>query len=61
MILYWTKEKPSVEGWYFWKKSKTTKDPWKFSTIFYISRDNTYWETGTLIIPPKGGWWSLIS
>lgn len=63
----WSKEIPKKEGWYFWRRSKNIKDSWKWSAIFIMNEyreeselDVSFWEGGTEIEAPRGGWWSLI-
>lgn len=70
----WTKERPTKEGWYFWRKSKVQSDPWKWNTYFIVDEGEdsrmtdmqgdpvrfTCWEAGSDVYWPKGGWWCLI-
>jgi len=55
----WTKEKPTEEGWYFWKARKNTQDQWKFFAYFILKEgdDYTCWADGADSLWPVGGWW----
>ena len=55
----WTKNKPTEEGWYFWKARKNTQDRRKFFA-YYVSKENdgyTCWADGAELLWPDGGWW----
>ena len=54
----WAKEKPTTEGWYFWRKRKTQNDPFNW-LAFFVDRDGEVWESGTNVTDPPGGWWSV--
>ena len=73
--LKWKKEKPVKEGWYFWRRASNIKDPWKWRVVFvtinegereaqYDEEGNpvlySYWEGGTEVFAPTGGWWARI-
>ena len=55
----WTKDVPTKEGWYFWKKRSNTADPF-YMRAYYIAEidgELSCWEAGTAVEFPKGGWW----
>lgn len=67
MINKWKRERPSENGWYFWRRMRTIKDPAKWS-IYYIETTVVYtpkgkemaldiYESGMLSFPQNGGWW----
>ncbi len=57
----WTKELPTSEGWYFWKRN-FNRQPWLWQAIFVLKEkdESSYWDSGTSIHAPKGGWWGKI-
>lgn len=66
--LVWKKGRPTVEGWYLWKKSKTVKDPGLFFCYYYEREEamppetrepgGYLWSKGRSLVWPKGGWWA---
>jgi len=74
--LKFTQNSPAKEGWYFWKRSKSITDPFRYSTYYieFLNDDDgfevdsegnrvnrQYWDgTGLLISAPRGGWWCPI-
>lgn len=65
MKLRWTREVPTKEGWYFWRRAKNMKDPWHWSAIF-LAKDGSmsdgwsWWEGGMDIRMKRGGWWAVM-
>jgi len=67
MMLGWTRERPIVEGWYFWKKAKTTRQ--EYWHVYYLRDTGTagrfdwhFYEGGKEVEEPQtGGWWGKIS
>ena len=57
----WDKDKPTEEGWYFWRKTKVQSDPWKWNTYYLIPNEAECWENGTEVFWPKGGQWQAIN
>lgn len=63
----WTINKPNREGWYFWRKSESDNQPWKW-LVFYVkdNRNNvmskyypcTFWKSGKRSFPPAKGIWT---
>jgi len=65
MSKWWTRKKPTEEGWYFWKKNTRIKDLWRWSAYYVMEpfrdeKEMTFWEAGTDVHAPKGGWWKKI-
>jgi len=67
--LKWSKEFPKKEGWYFWRRTASIKDPWKYQALFvmetnHIDESEPSWECwfdGTEYGIPKGGSWAEIA
>jgi len=58
----WTNSRPTVEGWYFWKRNRNWT-PWLWQAI-YVTMDKgkrVFWESGTAVNAPRGGWWKSIT
>jgi len=67
----WTRTPPTEEGWYFWRRAKTTRDTSRWRSL-YVVNECPYkgtdrevagwcgWEGGTAVEWPKGGWWLHI-
>lgn len=62
--LGWSKDKPTETAWYFWKRTKTVTDSWKWKCLYYVAERNKlriceHWRfTGKWATLPNGGWWS---
>lgn len=58
----WTKELPSRDGWYLWRKTKAQKNPitWYAYYVCFDVDGIEFWENGTAVYEVKGGWWSDI-
>ena len=64
--LHWTKEAPTVEGWYFWCSTNLDSDDpfyWRPYYVTVFEGEIAFWETGTEInpesIPSNGYWWRM--
>ena len=64
----WQKERPTEEGWYFWRKTKLMVDPWKWEAYFISNEgseaepDMRCWaNVGVEVHWPTGGWWNRIA
>jgi len=70
--LQWSKSKPEAEGWYLWRWATTVTDPWKWNAYYVMPNKGrvsdhkgrdvpwSYWESGTEVYAPGGGWWASI-
>ena len=71
----WMKERPEVEGWWFWRRTVRTNDSWKWNAYYIMPNDQrvtkitdaegnpvpwSIWEGGMEVDFPAGGWWSWI-
>jgi len=60
----WTKDVPEKEGWYFWKARERTSDPFYWTPYFVCDESGgeylSFWEGGTAMDAPKGGFWSPV-
>jgi len=60
----WTKRKPTVEGWYFWRSRRDSSDPWRWDAVYLLDeRENgelEAWMGGAVCWLPTGGWWKEI-
>jgi len=58
----WIHDEPREEGWFLWRRNKTTTDPWKWNAYYIIAviesdfNGNTVewscWEAGTEVLCP---------
>ena len=55
----WTKNKPEIEGWYFWRKRLNQNDSFRW-LAYYIDQNGQLWDQGTASYYPEDGWWLLI-
>jgi len=64
----WTQDLPTSQGWYFWRKRRNTRDPWKWYAYYILHERNvpmigeiiSCWSDGTEVHWPTGGWWFAI-
>lgn len=60
--MYWRTERPLTNGWYLWKRARTINDPASYRALYveldYVGMD--CWEGGTIVEPPRGGWWFRV-
>ena len=54
----WTNEKPSVEGWYFWKRRIKDSDSFHWGCYFYERGTEQFWLGGSESAAPNGGQWA---
>lgn len=55
----WSTERPTSEGWYFWKVGPNPCDPF-FWCSYYVESgggDATLWQNGICVSWPEGGMW----
>jgi len=60
-LLYWQAEKPTEEGWYFWRKSRKSKYSFRWNAWFVAIEPGGSlegWLDGTNCHLPNGGWWA---
>ena len=61
----WERGLPTEEGWYFHKKREATDDPFYWTTYFVMKEEDdsnrSFWQDGTDVHMPDGGWWSKIN
>lgn len=53
----WTKDKPTVEGWYFWRRSEKVGDHMHWVAVFYEGEVGI-WIGNVQVEMFKGGQWS---
>ena len=53
----WTDDKPTVEGWYFWRRTSKSNDSMTWEVYFYESEVDVYWIDGTQAYPKTRGQW----
>ena len=56
----WTKEFPTEQGWYFWRKREKQTDPFVWY-VYFIDKDGTVWSDGTAVFAPHSGWYKRIN
>ena len=58
----WTNDKPTIEGWYFWRKRIKQTDSWGWHCYYmeqlHTSGDLEAWENGTDVKLPANGQWA---
>lgn len=61
----WTKDKPTKDGWYFWRPRKTTRDPCRWLPYYCAAAEDDGeepedWFDGIGVggCCPNGGWWA---
>ena len=54
----WTANKPSVEGWYFWRRSEKVGDHMHWVACFYESDTGDIWVANVQVPVFTGGQWS---
>ena len=56
--MQWTTEKPTVEGWYFWRRNGKGGDSMHWEAYFYEEATDIFWRGKSIEFSPKGGEWA---
>ena len=54
----WSKDFAAVEGWYFWRRSWKTNDPFHWYAYMYEEDTDQFWSDGMAVPAPDGGQWA---
>lgn len=54
----WKTDKPTVEGWYLWRRNNRAGDSLHWSAYFIEEDTRDCWEGGQCVAMPPGGQWA---